>query len=100
MDIILSCTLRLTHIRSAYKRMRYHSHRCFLLAGTVILASAQIAEAMPEAADPHAPVAPAKYRAILEDYKAFRPTEPRDWQEVNREVAPKTNTEPTQDAPR
>lgn len=59
-----------------------------------------MANAMPDVANPDTPVAPAKYRPIIDDYKPFRPTEPRDWRAVNREVAPKTEPAPAQDTPR
>ena len=43
----------------------------------------------PKAADPHAPVPKARYRPIIEGYTPYRPVEPRPWQGVNRDVAPK-----------
>lgn len=47
------------------------------------------ASAGPKAADPHAPVPKARYRPIIEGYTPYRPVEPRPWQGVNRDVAPK-----------
>ena len=47
------------------------------------------ASAGPKAAYPDAPVPKARYRPIIEGYTPYRPVEPRPWQGVNRDVAPK-----------
>ena len=51
------------------------------------------ASAGPKAADPRAPVPKARYRPIIEGYTPYRPVEPRPWQGVNRDVAPKPKSQ-------
>ena len=40
------------------------------------------------AADPTAPVPPARYESITAGTKSYRPVEPLPWPDVNRRVAP------------
>lgn len=65
-----------------------------ICCGMLLIGAAQPVLALPDAADPETPVAPAKYRPVIDGYQPFRPVEPKDWQGVNRDVAPRPKTEP------
>jgi hypothetical protein len=41
-------------------------------------------------ADPDARVPAVTYRSVTAGASTFRPAEPRDWQELNRQVGPKS----------
>jgi hypothetical protein len=49
--------------------------------------------ALPEAADPHAPVPRPQYQPVIKGYLPFRPVDPADWRNANDRVAPKPKTE-------
>ena len=51
------------------------------------------ADALPEAANPEAYAPPLQYQPVIEGYVKFRPVEPRSWQGVNQDVAPKPKQE-------
>jgi hypothetical protein len=51
------------------------------------------ASALPEAANPEAYTPPMQYQPVIEGYVKFRPVEPRSWQGVNQDVAPKPRQE-------
>ena len=69
--------------------------RCLLLVAAIYLCSVpQALQALPEAARADAPVPRAKYRPIIENYTPFRPVEPKAWEDVNRQVAPKPKPKP------
>jgi hypothetical protein len=51
------------------------------------------AYALPEAANPEAYAPPMQYQPVIEGYMKFRPVEPRSWQGVNQDVAPKPRQE-------
>lgn len=65
-----------------------------VMSAALLVHATQPLVALPDAADPNVPVAPAKYRPAIRGYMPFRPVEPRDWQGVNREVAPQPKAEP------
>jgi hypothetical protein len=46
-----------------------------------------------EAANPEAYAPPTQYQPVIERYVRFRPVEPRSWQGVNQDVAPKPRQE-------
>ncbi|MBA4221752.1 hypothetical protein [Bosea sp. (in: a-proteobacteria)] len=41
-------------------------------------------------ADPNARVPAVAYRSVTAGAASFRPTEPKDWRELNRQVGPKS----------
>jgi hypothetical protein len=65
-----------------------------IAAGAVLLGShVTYASALPQAANPHAHTPPMQYQPVIEGYVKFRPVEPRSWQGVNQDVAPKPRQE-------
>lgn len=67
--------------------------RRLLIAAILAASFPAIAAALPQAANPDARVPPTTYRPVITDYMPFRPIEPRSWQGVNQEVAPKPREE-------
>ncbi|MGO4175438.1 hypothetical protein [Bosea sp. TAF32] len=52
--------------------------------------SATVPDHLARPADPDAHVPAVAYRSVTAGASTFRPAEPRDWQELNRQVAPKS----------
>ncbi|WP_345821844.1 hypothetical protein ABC766_08710 [Methylobacterium fujisawaense] len=42
--------------------------------------------------EPHVPVPPPRYAKVTAGVQDFRVVEPKDWRELNRQVAPKTGS--------
>ncbi|MEE7492097.1 hypothetical protein [Methylobacterium oryzae] len=43
--------------------------------------------------EPHVPVPPPRYAKVTAGVQDFRVVEPKDWRELNRQVAPKTGSD-------
>jgi hypothetical protein len=68
---------------------------CLSIAAVAVLLGSHVsyADALPEAANPEARTPSAQYQPVIEGYVRFRPVEPRSWQGVNQDVAPKPRQE-------
>ena len=68
---------------------------CLSIAAVVVLLGSPVtsAYALSEAANPEAYAPPMQYQPVIEGYVRFRPVEPRSWQGVNQDVAPKPRQE-------
>jgi len=68
---------------------------CLSIAAVIALLSshAAYARALSEAANPEAHTPLMQYQPVIEGYVKFRPVEPRSWQGVNQDVAPKPRQE-------
>lgn len=52
--------------------------------------SATIPDHLARPADPNARVPAVSYRSVTAGAATFRPAEPKDWRELNRQVGPKS----------
>jgi hypothetical protein len=68
---------------------------CLSIAASAALLGGHVtyAYALPEAANPEAHAPTVQYQPVIEGYVRFRPVEPRSWQGVNQDVAPKPRQE-------
>lgn len=52
--------------------------------------SATVPDHLAQPADPNVRVPAVAYRSVTAGASTFRPAEPKDWQELNRQVGPKS----------
>jgi hypothetical protein len=52
--------------------------------------SATVPDHLARPADPNVRVPAAAYRSVTAGAATYRPTEPKDWRELNRQVGPKS----------